>query len=203
MSNTMKIWASAISLFFAVVGFTQTAFAQATIVDFNTLPGANLATFTTYTENGFTVSTRSGLVRVATVLGNPVPDLIMSPNASIGINNGGTFTFSSVDLRAATTGNQVVVTGYLNLAQVYTQTFTLTNMFATYSASGPVILDDLVASFSGTPSANVDNIALVAVTSAAPEPSTWIMLILGFGFTGVALRRSRRPRGCHSAALAA
>ncbi|MEG3174713.1 PEPxxWA-CTERM sorting domain-containing protein [Sphingomonas sp. RB3P16] len=43
---------------------------------------------------------------------------------------------------------------------------------------------------STTNSFEIDNIV-----SAAPEPATWAMMILGFGFAGMGLRSSRRSRG--------
>lgn len=46
------------------------------------------------------------------------------------------------------------------------------------------------ASFlSGQNSFEIDNIA-----SAAPEPGTWAMMILGFGFAGMGLRSRRRGK---------
>ena len=44
---------------------------------------------------------------------------------------------------------------------------------------------------STTPAFEFDNIA-AAWTSAVPEPATWTMLILGFGFVGFMLRSNRR-----------
>ena len=35
-----------------------------------------------------------------------------------------------------------------------------------------------------------------AVTGAVPEPATWAMMLLGFGFMGFALRNRRRPTVC-------
>lgn len=43
---------------------------------------------------------------------------------------------------------------------------------------------------SGQNSFEIDNIV-----TAAPEPATWAMMILGFGFAGMGLRSSRRSRG--------
>jgi hypothetical protein len=43
---------------------------------------------------------------------------------------------------------------------------------------------------SGQNSFEIDNIV-----SAAPEPATWAMMIMGFGFAGMGLRSSRRSRG--------
>lgn len=46
----------------------------------------------------------------------------------------------------------------------------------------------------GTIDQNVDGfkLASIAVTGAVPEPSTWAMMLLGFGAIGLATRRSRR-----------
>ena len=40
--------------------------------------------------------------------------------------------------------------------------------------------------------AYIDNVRLTAVTTAVPEPSTWAMMLLGFGSIGFAARRSRK-----------
>jgi hypothetical protein len=37
------------------------------------------------------------------------------------------------------------------------------------------------------------NVLLSTFSAAVPEPSTWIMMILGFGGIGVMMRRARRP----------
>ena len=44
----------------------------------------------------------------------------------------------------------------------------------------------------------IDNIRFTEGTTALPEPSTWAMLIAGFGLAGNALRRSHSRRGHHS-----
>jgi hypothetical protein len=36
----------------------------------------------------------------------------------------------------------------------------------------------------------IDNVVL----SAVPEPTTWALMLVGFGFAGMALRRRRQPR---------
>ena len=38
----------------------------------------------------------------------------------------------------------------------------------------------------------VDNVRVSAVTSAVPEPATWMILLLGFGIVGTGLRRRQR-----------
>jgi hypothetical protein len=35
----------------------------------------------------------------------------------------------------------------------------------------------------------------VGAPPAVPEPATWAMMLMGFGATGVAMRRSRRRKG--------
>ena len=39
---------------------------------------------------------------------------------------------------------------------------------------------------------NGDGSAIGQPTGAVPEPSTWAMMLLGFGAVGMALRRGRR-----------
>jgi hypothetical protein len=43
-------------------------------------------------------------------------------------------------------------------------------------------------------SIDLNNIRLTSITSAIPEPATWLMMIFGFGITGLALRRRARMR---------
>lgn len=54
----------------------------------------------------------------------------------------------------------------------------------------------------GTIDQNIDGfkLASIIVTPAVPEPSTWAMMLLGFGAIGVATRRSRRDRALATAA---
>jgi hypothetical protein len=36
--------------------------------------------------------------------------------------------------------------------------------------------------------------ATLVNTPSVPEPATWAMMLIGFGATGVAMRRTRRPK---------
>lgn len=38
----------------------------------------------------------------------------------------------------------------------------------------------------------VDNVQFASITAAVPEPSTWMMMLLGFGAVGASLRRRRK-----------
>jgi PEP-CTERM motif len=40
----------------------------------------------------------------------------------------------------------------------------------------------------------LDNVSVLGVTVAIPEPATWTMMMLGFGLAGVSLRRARSER---------
>jgi hypothetical protein len=59
----------------------------------------------------------------------------------------------------------------------------------TFDTGSSTLLINAVSFRSGQNSFEVDNIA-----SAAPEPGTWAMMILGFGFVGFALRSRRRGK---------
>src|SRR5215471_1569315 len=84
----------AIVLFFAVS-------ATASVIDFNTLTGANGDPFSTYSENGFTLTATQGSWSKAFVFGNPIPDIFCNQCApgTVAITAGfSLFTFASVDL---------------------------------------------------------------------------------------------------------
>jgi hypothetical protein len=37
----------------------------------------------------------------------------------------------------------------------------------------------------------IDNILVTGVNSAVPEPASWLLMIAGFGLSGIALRRKQ------------
>jgi hypothetical protein len=171
------------NLFMLPIALTCTALSAA-VIDFNTLTGNNGDRFLGYSENGFTVSVISGPWSVATLFGNPIPDVFCFL-CSVGTLEitGGQFSFESVDF-----GNPGVapfsytITGYLNGSQVLLQSGVnpaAQKAFATIvSAETSRPLDRLDISINTASSdGNVDNIILNPV----PEPLTRTLLLLAMG----------------------
>ena len=181
--------------------------AVAAVIDFNTLPGADLAAFTTYTENNFTVSATSGQWFNALSYGNPTPDIFLGPlnvisSGSITVTfGGGLFSFASVDFSSNFGTSDYSVQGYqggsLQFTQAGTQAINCPPcIFSTVSSASALAVDTLVLGFTpgnGTTSFNVDNIVVNAATSSVPEPATFGLVCLAGLLGGVAqLKRARR-----------
>lgn len=66
------------------------------------------------------------------------------------------------------------------------QTLPTTNRLITFTRGNGDALIGGIKIYSRSNSAEVDNVRLM---SAVPEPSTWLMMILGVGIAGAALRR--------------
>jgi hypothetical protein len=138
-----------------------------------------------------------------------VPNNGVKPNGSTGnfgsVLNGGTYTvalpaFAPVlsFLAGSIDAYNSVTLGIFDTAQNATSFLTWTgSQLGTIGGDGRITFDTGSASMlissvsfrSGQNSFEIDNIA-----SAAPEPATWAMMILGFGFAGMGLRSARRGR---------
>jgi hypothetical protein len=176
------------------IAFAAFPILKADVIDFNTLPGNNKDPFTTYTENGFTVSATSGPWSVATLFGNPVPDVFcFNCNPGTLEVTGGQFNFEGVDLGdAAPPPFSYTITGYLNGSQVLLQSGVspaAVGTFATIaSAETTQLLDRLDISINtASTDGNVDNI----VVNSVPEPGTWILLLLVIGVLARSFRTYR------------
>ena len=177
------------------------------VIDFSTLTGANLSSFSSYMENGFTVTSTTGTWDVASVYGNPEPDILLGPigsqsPGSITITDGGgAFAFSSFDLSSNNGSTGYTITGYLGGSPVFTETGTdsTATQFVTLSSTSSASIDTLVIALnptSPTSSDNVDNIAYTAGgngVSAVPEPATFTLFALGLA-GAAALKRARRRK---------
>jgi hypothetical protein len=143
------------------------------------------------------VTNSAGGWDVGKAFGNPVPDLFCdgcSPGGLQVTDNGGTFTFNSVDLGQAVNPFGYTVTGFLGGNQVFTESGTVEPgavSFGTYSSSLADSLDeidtlDISIDTTGN-DGNVDNINLSA--AATPEPGTFALLAAGFGLVTLAHKR--------------
>lgn len=168
--------------------------ANAAIVTFGGLAGSNGDPFSgPYLESGFSVSTIGGQVFEGHIFGNPQPSLVVGsvfnggPNGSIQVvqTGGGAFSLSSFDLSAQNGVANYTVEGFLGAASVFSFGGAAGRGFSTYAGAAGSI-DRLVFSLNPTGSSvNIDNINL---SGAVPEPLTWALLIVGFGFIGCSMR---------------
>ena len=172
-------------------------------IDFNGLGGANASPFSTYTEGGFTVTNIGGAWAVVQTFGNPAPDVACDGcnPGTLQITNGGTFTFSSVDLGedVITVGSTMTfgysLTGFLDGNQLFSLSgiYPYPDVFDTLhsGADSTVVIDTLDITLTAPNNGGlVDNINVVTVTAATPEPGTFALLAAGFGL--VTLARKRR-----------
>jgi hypothetical protein len=60
-----------------------------------------------------------------------------------------------------------------------------------FTAQGSTSISFINATPQGDNMAGLDDVSVTAFSSAVPEPSTWAMLLVGFGFAGAALRRKK------------
>ena len=165
--------------------------AEAAVIDFNQLSGNNGDFFRNYSD-GLTVNATSGLPRVGRLFGNPAPSIFFNSGFHSITVIGGIFRLDSYDLTAAAGTTIFNVTGSLNGANVYNASFGL-NQFATFSTiftGSTALMDKVVFSFDvrGS-SANIDNIVF---SGFVPEPSSWLLMIAGFGMIAGAVRYRRR-----------
>ena len=79
-------------------------------------------------------------------------------------------------------------------AQLFTGTNPAAFGFTTFSttATATGASTNLAFNFRNDPGFfSLDNVSVTAVTGAVPEPTTWMMMLLGFGAIGFAVRRRR------------
>ena len=178
-------------------------------IGFDNLGGNNLDSFTSYTEDGYTVSARAGdNWQVAKVFGSEIPAIFAGPigdpgmsQISVTYEGGAQFTFGGVDLTSNSAGGTTyTIAGFLNGGQAFTP-FTVRidsiNTFESrlFSSLANVNIDRLTITGDparGTTSFNIDNIRAGGAGFAAPEPAS--LLLLGAGLAGLGIWRQKAAR---------
>lgn len=107
---------------------------------------------------------------------------------SLAISGSNIFGFDGDGLAAFPGGGTFGTTGYEGPNTSFTITDT-NNGFVNFLNGG--LLDGQTAYFSLEENLAAGGVP-ITVGSAAPEPATWAMMILGFGMAGVAFRRRKR-----------
>ncbi|NOS81293.1 MAG: PEP-CTERM sorting domain-containing protein [Nitrospira sp.] len=189
--------------------------AMAYTIGFSNLGGNNLDRFTSYTENGYTVSARPGdNWFVAKVFGNEIPAIVAGPIYNPGVSqltltydDGEQFTFEGLDLTSNVAGGtSYTIAGFLGGSGVFSETFSIDsiNRFETklFSSLGLKLVDRVTITGTpgrGTTSFNIDNIRAGTGPGTCdrnlpscnvPEPGS--IMLVGAGLVGIGFWRWRR-----------
>lgn len=172
--------------------------AMAVVITFDGLSGNNGDEFTTYTEDGYTVTKNAGSGCVAKAFGNPIPDVFGGPACDGGsfgefsVTGTSLFSFDSIDFAANNGSLFYQIIGSLGGSDIWNITSALagpSGVFSTITSPFSTAVDmlRLVLRTEGS-SFNLDNIG---VTAAVPEPGS--LTLLGAGLLGLGLmRRNKR-----------
>ena len=165
------------------------AVARAATIDFSTATNP----FTSYTENGFTVTVWSGTWTIASGAAMDLSNTI----GAIDVTGAGDFTFSSIDLMQNGNEAQYAITGILggNTVFIMYGAFPSSGHWATATNTDYASqLIDTLRIKPDTHLTSVDNI-VVNPTSSTPEPGTVALIGCGLGALGLArFRRFRASR---------
>jgi hypothetical protein len=174
--------------------------ATAATIGFDALSGNTGDSFSSLSEDGFTVTAPFGDWKEAHAYGAPLPsvyveDLRSTPFGSLQVENGGLFTFDSLDLAAYWSAVGYEVRGTLGGAIVFDFSGSqAAGGFNTVSSLSSLAIDRLTIDLSsgGPGSFNVDNIRVNAVVTPVPEPSSYGLMLAGLGALGMFLRRRQQ-----------
>ena len=181
---------------------SASGFASASTIDFTGLTGVSGETFSSFTENGYTVAATTGSILEAIqpvgngFIGDPLPS-IYTADGTVTVTKvgGGSFDFDGVDF-ANYSGPKGTYTikGYSGSTLDYSLSGTVTGAPGVFDAYGltetSVSVTSVVIGVIDRDTDNIDNIVLSAPVSATPEPSS--LMLLGTGILGLAGAARRR-----------
>jgi hypothetical protein len=123
---------------------------------------------------------------------NRAADPITFSNFTGGVSAFGGQFFSS-DINGLYTPGSVILTATDSSGTV-TETITgsTTSSFRGFVSTGPLLSTTLRTPTGSAVWPTANNLLLAAPISAAPEPASWAMMIVGFGLVGSQLRRRKR-----------
>lgn len=203
----MKSWISR-ALAVAALAFSSAA-AHAAVIGFEGI-GANNTQFTTYTEDGFTVTPGSTIWFNNRVYGAPAPSVqywryANDPELVSGLiftAGGADFTFASVDLYSSVTPIPYFIRGYQDNQVVFSFSGTVPNTFGqfrtVFNPEAARLFDRLYIqivnpylAFPGNNPVGMDNVSL-SIANVVPEPTSFGVAILALtlcaGFARVGSR---------------
>jgi hypothetical protein len=115
---------------------------------------------------------------------------------TFGLENGSTFTSAEFNILAATGGPitlQALAAGgaVLNTITNFTVGANGENFFGLIADQSTPISSVRITATGGTQISSIGQFRLGGITSAVPEPSTWAMMLIGFGAVGYSMRRRK------------
>jgi hypothetical protein len=111
------------------------------------------------------------------------------------VRNTGALANISYSIRDAASPATILASGVVN---VYGTDWTLQTLTGAFVPASQSVRVQLVGFSNFEAGGGLDNVVLAATPTAAPEPASWALMILGVGGVGAAMRR-RRPAGALAA----
>jgi hypothetical protein len=210
--------ASASTSYTDAVSFTAAA-GTITTVDFGTCgAGSSSVNFTTLAGSGLCSGLPSGIDFTPTTGGSlfvAPPGVAGNPTVALGLNEpkGGVISFTLGSLATSFAANFFQNFGFGLQDSEDTSSFTISfykddalNESSTFDVAPEGIyfgltglsLFNRVTIAQPTGYATIDDVSFggsAGVVTAAPEPATWAMMLIGFGAAGLAMRRAPRRAG--------